>query len=92
MNIPQRGTQGPLHLLIDSTRIKVDGEGEWNARKHGGAKRRAWRKVHLGIAEETLEIRALEFTSNDVGDAPMRPERLAQIPADQDIASVTRVS
>ena len=89
VNIPHRGSQGPLHLLIDSTGIKVEGEGEWNARKHGGPKRRVWRKVHLGIDEETLEIRAVEFTSSDEGDAPMLPELLAQIPADQDIASVT---
>lgn len=40
VDIPYRGSQGPLHLLIDSTGIKVEGEGEWNARKHGGAKRR----------------------------------------------------
>jgi hypothetical protein len=33
VNIPHRGSQGPLHLLIDSTGIKVEGEGEWNARK-----------------------------------------------------------
>jgi hypothetical protein len=65
------------------------GEGEWNARKHGGAKRRVWRKVHLGIDEQLLEIRAVGVTSSDVGDAPMLPELLAQIPADQDIASVT---
>ena len=70
VNIPFRGSQGPLHLLIDSTGIKVEGEGEWNARKHGGAKRRVWRKVHLGIDEHTLEIRAVEVTSSDVGDAP----------------------
>ena len=75
--------------MIDSTGIKVEGEGEWNARKHGGAKRRVWRKVHLGIDEQTLEIRAVEVTSSDVGDAPMLPELLAQIAADQDIASVT---
>jgi hypothetical protein len=37
VNIPFRRSQGPLHLLIDSTGIKVEGEGEWNARKHGGA-------------------------------------------------------
>ena len=61
VNIPHRGSQGPLHLLIDSTGIKVEGEGEWNARKHGGAKRRVWRKVHLGIDEETLEIRAVDY-------------------------------
>ena len=58
-------------------------------RKHGGPKRRVWRKVHLGIDEETLEIRAVEVTGSDVGDAPMLPELLRQIPADQDIASVT---
>ena len=92
VNIPHRGSQGPLHLLIDSTGIKVEGEGEWNARKHGGAKRRVWRKVHLGIDEQTLEIRAVEVTTSDIGDAPMLPELLSQIPADQEIASVTAPS
>jgi hypothetical protein len=89
VNISHRGSQGPLHLLIDSTGIKVEGEGEWNARKHGGAKRRVWRKVHLGIDKQTLEIRAVEVTSTDVGDAPMLPEMLSKIPPDQEIASVT---
>ena len=54
-----------------------------------GATWLTWRKVHLGIDEHTLEIRAVEVTSSAVGDAPMLPELLAQIPADQDIASVT---
>jgi Transposase DDE domain len=67
VNIPYRGSAGPLHLLIDSTGIKVEGEGEWNARKHGGTKRRVWRKIHIGIDEQTLEIRAAEFTTSDVG-------------------------
>lgn len=89
VNIPFRGSTGPLHLLIDSTGIKVEGEGEWNARKHGGMKRRVWRKIHIGIDEQTLEIRAAEFTTSDVGDAPMLPELLGQIPPDQEIAGVT---
>ena len=89
VNIPYRGSEGPLHLLIDSTGIKVEGEGEWNARKHGGAKRRVWRKIHIGIDEKTLEIRAAEFTTSDVGDAPMLPELLDQIPPEQEIGSVT---
>ena len=42
-----------------------------------------------GIDEQTLEIRAAEFTTSDVGDAPMLPELLDQIPPDQVIASVT---
>ena len=92
VNIPHRASQGPLHLLIDSTGIKVEGEGEWNARKHGGPKRRVWRKIHIGIDEQTLEIRAVEVTSSDIGDAPMLPELLSQIPPDQEIASVTAPS
>lgn len=86
VNIPYRGSKGPLHLLIDSTGIKVEGEGEWHARKHGGPKRRVWRKIHLGIDEETLEIRAVEMTGSQIGDAPVLPDLLSQIPADEEVA------
>lgn len=74
VNIPCRGSGGPPHLLIDSTGIKVEGEGEWNARKHGDTKRRVWRKVHMRVDEKTLEIRAGELTISYVRDAPMLPE------------------
>jgi transposase len=73
----------------DSTGIKVEGEGEWHARKHGGPKRRVWRKIHLGIDEETLEIRAVEITGSHIGDAPVLPDLLGQIPANEQIGSVT---
>ena len=89
VSLPYRGSSGPLNLLIDSTGIKAKGEGEWNARKHGGPKRRIWRKIHIGIDEETLEVRAVEVTISNVGDAPMLPELLDQIPLDQNIGSVT---
>jgi hypothetical protein len=85
--IPYKGSMGPLHLLIDSTGIKA--EGEWNARKHGCPKRRLWRKIHIGIDEQTLEIRAIEVTSSGIGDAPMLPDLINQIPPDQDLGSVT---
>ena len=87
--IPFRGSSGPLDLLIDSTGIKAEGEGEWNARKHGGPKRRLWRKIHIGIDEETLEIRAIEVTSSSIGDAPILPDLLNQIAPDQEIGSIT---
>ena len=80
---------GPLHLLIDSTGIKIEGEGEWHARKHGGPKRRVRCKIHLGIDEETLEVRAVEITGSHIGDAPVLPDLLRQIPEEQDIGSVT---
>ncbi|RAK24143.1 DDE family transposase [Salipiger aestuarii] len=89
VNIPYRGSDGPLHLLIDSTGIKGEGEGEWNVRKHGGARRGVWRKIHIGIDEKSLGIRAAEFTTSDVGDAPMLPELHDQIPPGHEIASVT---
>ena len=89
VDIPYRGSNGPLHLLIDSTGIKVEGEGEWHTRKHGGSKRRIWRKLHIGIDEGSMEIRAVDMTRNTVGDAPVLPMLLEQIPEDEDIVSVT---
>ena len=77
VNIPTRGPKGPLHLLVDSTGIKVEGEGEWHARKHGGSKRRVWRKIHLGIDEQALEIRAVEIIGSHIGDAPVLPDLLS---------------
>lgn len=52
--------KGLLHLLVDSSGIKVEGEGAWHTRRHRRTKRRVWRKIHLGIDEETLEIRVVE--------------------------------
>ncbi len=59
------------------------------ARKHGRSRPRQWRKIHLGVDEETLEVRAIEVTGAGVGDAPMLPELLNQIPPHEEIASVT---
>ena len=58
-------------------------------RAEGGPKRRVWRKIHLGIGEKTLEVRAVEVTGSHIGDAPILPDLLSQIPAEEVIASVT---
>lgn len=50
---------------------------------------KGWRKIHIGIDEETLVVRAVEVTSSITGDAPTQPEILKQILPDQDIVSVT---
>ena len=89
VNIPYCGSTGLLNLLIDSTGIKVEGEGQWNARNHGGSKRRVWRKIHLGIDEDTQEGRPVEITGNYISDAPVLPDLLGQIPPDQKTGSVT---
>ena len=58
----------PIYIVIDSTGLKVYGEGEWKTRKHGISKRRTWRKLHLGIDEKTGLIHAQVLTENGKGD------------------------
>ncbi|PRZ45424.1 DDE family transposase [Tritonibacter scottomollicae] len=57
--------------------------------KLGGAKRRIWCKIHIGIDEKTLEFRAVEVTGSNIGDALVLPELLNQIPTGEEIFSVT---
>ena len=58
-----------LHLLIDSTGLKVFGEGEWKVKKHGVSKRRTWRKIHIAVDGNTYQIHAVETTKTNVDDA-----------------------
>jgi hypothetical protein len=67
VRLPYRPKKGALDLLVDSTGIKFLGEGEWKRRTHGAEYRRQWRKVHLAIDAQTLEIRAIEVTDNTIG-------------------------
>lgn len=59
---------GPLHLAIDSTGLKVHGEGEWKVRLHGKDKRRVWRKLHLAVDTRTGELHAHALTASEVHD------------------------
>ena len=63
-----------VHLLVDSTGLKLFGEGEWKVRKHGYSKRRNWRKVHLGLDAGTEQVCAVLMTHRDVDDASLLPE------------------
>ena len=77
----------PLHLLVDSTGLKIYGEGEWLDQKHGVRSRRRWCKLHLGVDAVTHEIVASELTPDDVGDVSEMPALLDQI--DAEVASMT---
>ena len=102
VQIPYRRADGPLNLLVDSTGIKFLGDGEWQARKHGVqgrrqslpsngllANRERGRKVHLAMDTATSDISAVEFTPSSDGDSPVLPELLDQIPAGDEIGTVT---
>jgi hypothetical protein len=75
----RRAGTGPLHLLVDSTGLKLGGAGEWLAEKHGTSRRRSWRKLHIGVDADSGEIVAVEVTRRDIDDAAMTGGLLDQI-------------
>ncbi len=79
IEMPVKASSSPRHIVVDSTGVKVYGEGEWKARQHGVSKRRTWRKLHLGIDEKTGEILVAEVTTNDFRDSEILPSLLEGI-------------
>jgi hypothetical protein len=72
----------PIHLVVDSTGLKIFGEGEWLREKHETkAKRKSWRKLHIGMDLGTGEIICAELTKDGVGDPTALPGLLDQIDA-----------
>ncbi len=59
---------GPLHLLVDSTGLKLCGAGEWLIEKHGAKTRRSWRKLHIGLDADTGQIVAATLTNKERDD------------------------
>jgi hypothetical protein len=68
-----------VHLLVDSTGLKLGGAGEWLIEKHGTRTRRSWRKLPIGMDAETGEIVAAELTTKDVDDAAQVGPLLGQV-------------
>src|SRR3954465_472254 len=69
LEVPRsRPGTGPLHLLVDSTGLRLTGPGEWLVEKHGTKTRRAWRKLHLGVDADTGRIEAVELTASETDD------------------------
>jgi Transposase DDE domain len=60
---------GGCHIVIDSTGLKVYGEGEWKVRAHGVGKRRTWKKLHIGADEHSNEIYGVTLTDAGVADS-----------------------
>ena len=68
----------PIHIVIDSSGLKIFGEGEWKVRQHGWSKHRMWTKLHLGVDEKSQLIVSAIFTGNDCGDDKKLDEVLNQ--------------
>ena len=69
----------PISLAIDSSGLKVYGEGEWKVRTHGYSKRRTWRKFHLGINVDNQKIHAATVTTNDFKDNEVFEDTVSQV-------------
>lgn len=65
-----------IHVVVDSTGVKVYGDGEWKVRQHKASKRRTWRKLHLGVDEASGEILAAVVSTNNLSDGDALPDIL----------------
>jgi DDE family transposase len=71
LEVPRTGPRSdgqPVHLLVDSTGLKLFGPGEWLLEKHGSRTRRSWKKLHLGLDADTGQIVASVLTGREADD------------------------
>jgi Transposase DDE domain len=78
-NIRQPLPDGPLHVLVDSTGLKIYGAGQWLEEKHGAKSHRGWRKLHLALDADSGEIIAHSLTDQDTSDGSQVEPLLGQI-------------
>jgi hypothetical protein len=83
---PRPGSE-PVHLLVDSTGLRLCGPGEWLVEKHGSRTRRSWRKLHIGVDADTGQILAAELTGSEIDDGSRVGPLLNQV--EGPVASVT---
>ena len=79
VQIPIKKRSEPIHLVVDSTGLKIYGEGEWKVRKHGKSKRRHWIKVHLGVDANEKDALGIEVTTEDYSDSEMFESLVSQV-------------
>ena len=76
--LPTTPAQAPMHLVVDSSGLKVYGESEWKVRQHGWSTRRTWRKLHMGLNADTGEVVAQTLTEARFDDASQAKPLLEQ--------------
>lgn len=82
-----KSTGKPRHILIDSTGVQVLGEGEWKRLKHGESRCQVWKKLHIALDAESLDIVALDVTDSVRLDGNYLPGLIEQI--DDPIEQIT---
>jgi hypothetical protein len=83
---PQENSRATIHLAVDSTGLKIFGEGEWLEEKHKTkGKRRSWRKLHLGHDLVSGKMVCSGLTTDEVGDPTAPPDLLDQVDSPVDL-------
>ena len=75
----------PIHILVDSTGLKIYGAGQWPKDKHGSKSPREWRKLHIAVDADTGEIIAEVLSDQNSSDISQVTDLLEQI--DRPVAS-----
>ena len=78
VGLPVCPAERPRHIVLDSTGLKVFGEGEWKVKKHGKGKRRVWKKLHLSVDAASGEVLAVLMSEGDAADGPHLPALVQQ--------------
>jgi hypothetical protein len=79
LSLSAQSKQQIEHLVIDSTGLKLYGEGEWKVRQHGWAKHRTWRKLHISVDADSHQVTGALITNKDVVDPRVLPTLLKQV-------------
>ena len=88
LEVPRPKPRGePVHLLVDSTGLRLCGPGEWLVEKHGTKRRRAWKTLHLATDADTGQIVASVLTDKDADDGSQVGPLLDRV--DGSVASFT---
>jgi hypothetical protein len=74
-----RPASEPVHLLVDSTGLRLCGPGAWLVEKHGTTTRRSWRKLHIGVDAGTGRIAAVALTGDETDDGSQVGPLLDQV-------------
>lgn len=79
VQLVSRAKDEPLHLIVDSTGLKLYGEGEWKVRVHRWSKQRTWRKLHISMDARSQQVTAALVTHKEVVDPRVLPRLLKQV-------------
>jgi hypothetical protein len=74
----EHAPQGPLSLIVDSTGLKVCGQGEWHTQKHGEKKCQRWKTLHIGV-DDRGQIIASTLTESHEQDPSQVPALLSHV-------------